>query len=167
MQKFRAQRFLVQQGRRFLVQQGPYFILALLVAGVWLLFSKDLYSYNRHFMVIKGVNLFPLIIWLLGLFLFYFLYIFLEDKFWDRFNPSRTFWRRFFLYTLLYWVFLLTVESFGYHVLNIHNLGTSQYPGLPICDCIHAPVWMQVSYFMMGPIYFMLCELWRNLKKLF
>ena len=151
--------------QKTLLSQGPYFVLACLVASVWLFFSKDLYSYNQHFPTWGGINLFPLIVWLTSLFLFYFLYIVLENRFLDKLNPEQSFTRRFIFYAFIYWIFLLAVETFGYHVLNIHNLGTGQYSGLPICNCIHAPVWMQVSYFMMGPIYFMLCEFWRYLRK--
>jgi hypothetical protein len=41
-------------------------------------------------------------------------------------------------------------------VFNIQNVATASYPGLPICDCIHAAPWMQFAYFAMGPIYYLL-----------
>ena len=139
--------------------QFPYFVLAFLVAGVWLFFSKDLSSYNQGFWTFRGFNLFPLTAWL------YYVYIFLEQILIDKVNHSFSFWKRFSIFVLVYVVFLISFESFGYHVLDIKNQATSQYSGLPFCDCIHAPLWMQISYFMLGPIYFMLCEFWRYLKK--
>ena len=42
----------------------------------------------------------------------------------------------------------------GYYLFNIHNIATSQFPGLPICNCIHAPTWMKIVYFSMGPVYY-------------
>jgi hypothetical protein len=41
---------------------------------------------------------------------------------------------------------------------------TFGYPGLPLCDCIHAPRWVQVTYLSMGPIYFGLAE-WLGLNR--
>ena len=35
---------------------------------------------------------------------------------------------------------------------------------LPLCDCIHAPPWVQVTYLSMGALYILLCE-WLGLDR--
>ena len=138
--------------------QLPNLFLAAALAGAWLYASNGFYQYEYAYFSFRGLNVFPLAMWLWGLFLFYCLYLALEERFLDKYRPGRSFWLRFLLYCGLYWIFLIALESFGYHVLGIRNVAAGGYPGLPFCDCIHAPSWMQAAYLMMGPLYFLLCE---------
>jgi hypothetical protein len=41
----------------------------------------------------------------------------------------------------------------------VKNLATSGHPGFPFIDALHASVWMQIAYFMMGTVYFILTGL--------
>jgi hypothetical protein len=63
---------------------------------------------------------------------------------------------RFLIVTIVFCAMVVTVEAAGYHLFNIHNLGTNQYAGLPLCDCLHAPSWMQAGYFLLGPTHWVL-----------
>ena len=58
-----------------------------------------------------------------------------------------------------YAVAVVIAETVGYHLLGIHNIGTSQYVGLPLCDCLHAPIWMQIGYFSLGPLHWLLVKM--------
>ena len=77
----------------------------------------------------------------------------------DYYLDSASFLRRIALFSIIYSFFLVFIETVGYHVFNIHNNMNGAYLGLPVCDCIHAPVWMQISYFLYGPVFFVLAYL--------
>jgi hypothetical protein len=124
---------------------------------VWNIFARDLYGYNKEVASIFGLNMFPLFAWTVGLFGFYALfhaYIVQHDKW------SNT--KKVIVVTVVYLIIIIAAETIGYHVLGLHNLSTSSYPGLPICDCIHAPRFMQAFYLMIGPIYFLICSKMKN-----
>jgi hypothetical protein len=110
-------------------------------------------------LTINGFGWFTWLFWGLGLFFSYLVYLIIIHGFKIRFLAPR-----FLIYIFVYWLLLLIAETFGYFVLNVHNVATSQYPGLPICHCLHAPLWMQISYFALGPIYFWLVHFWFNFK---
>ena len=59
----------------------------------------------------------------------------------------------------MFWFGLLGIETISYHILEIRNLATANYKGLPICNCVHAPLWMQISYFIIGPLYFLVLNI--------
>lgn len=125
-----------------------------LVALIWVLVANNQYGYNREMLSIFGLNSFPLFAWASGLFAAYLIY-----SHWEHKIKSANFIKKTALFAVIYWVLLILAETIGYHVLNIRNLSTAAYAGLPICDCLHAPVWMQILYFALGPIYFIICEL--------
>ena len=127
-------------------------LLSFGIAFVWVSIARNYYHYNHHMLEIFGITLFPLFAWALGLFIVYLIYSYFKKK-------------SFILFVGIYWSLLIFVETFAYHVLNIHDLATAGYKGLPLCNCIHAPVWMQISYFLLGLIYFGLCK-WIGLEKL-
>ena len=62
---------------------------------------------------------------------------------------------------MIFWALLILAEVLGYHVFEIRNAATGMYPGLPICDCIHAPPWMQAVYFALGPLYYGLLKMFK------
>lgn len=125
-----------------------------LMALVWVFIANSNYEYNKVALKIFGLNAYPLFAWACGFFAVYMIY-----SQWEHKIKSVSFLKRFLLFTGLYLVFLIFVETFAYHVFGIMDIATVSYSGLPICDCIHAPVWMQIAYLSMGPIYFGICEL--------
>ncbi len=127
-----------------------YLILASSVSLIWMLIANNQYSYNRRMFKVFGLNAFPLFAWALGLFSIYLVY-----AHWEHILKLNSFLHKMLLFLALYWPSLIMVETLGYHVFNIQNLAAAQYPGLPICNCLHAPPWMKLSYFALGPIYFL------------
>ena len=131
-----------------------YISISLIVSLIWMLFANDLYKYEGYNINILGLNSYPLIAWTLGLFGMYILF--------KQHEPSKKFIKNLVLFSISYTIVLLFLETVAYHIFEIRNAATAGYPGLPLCNCLHAPPWMQISYIMMGPIYFLICELVRN-----
>jgi len=131
-----------------------HLIISSLVALIWILIANNEYGYNHEMFTFLGLNSFPLFAWASGLFAAYLLYSHFEHKI-----KSVSFIKKIILFVAIYWPILIALETLAFHVFNIRNIATGMYVGLPICDCIHAPLWMQISYFAMGPIYFVICEL--------
>lgn len=131
-----------------------FFGVATLLALIWNIIGAEQYGYNQNFFSIFGLNAFPLFAWSSGLFASYLIYTHLEHKVFTR-TPK--FIPRLLFYTAMYWPALLFMETFMYHVVGLQNDATGQYTGLPLCDCIHAPWWMQLVYLFFGPFYFSVC----------
>jgi hypothetical protein len=129
-----------------------HFITATLLAIVWLIIAHSQYGYGQNFITIAGLNIFPLIAWSLGLFAIYIIY-----SYWENSLQTASYVKQLGLFNLFYIPLLLTAETVAYKLFDIHNIQTAQYVSLPICDCLHAPVWMQISYILMGTIYFSAC----------
>ncbi|MFP4403592.1 MAG: hypothetical protein ACOC3X_01485 [Nanoarchaeota archaeon] len=110
-------------------------------------FAYEYYLYNQEFISIFKISIFPLFAWTCGMFLLYNLY--------HRTIKIKNEILKFFLFVLIYSIFLIIVETIGYHLLDIKNDLTTIYPGISFCNCIHAPRWMQISYFLLGPIYYL------------
>ncbi|NJL44144.1 MAG: hypothetical protein HC945_02405 [Nitrosarchaeum sp.] len=127
-----------------------HLILASLLASIWMIIARDFYSYNKPFLAPLGINLFPLLAWTLGLLGAYVIYSHVEHHF-----LHWTFIGRLAAYCSIYWPLLIAAETTGYHLLGIRNDLLAKHPGLPFCDCLHAPPWMQTSYFAIGIIYFL------------
>jgi hypothetical protein len=130
-----------------------YLAMASFLSVVWVYVANSQYGYNSEMLKVFGLNSYPLFAWAIGLFIFVNIYFFLENVF-----EFHGIIRKLLLFVGLYWSLLIFGETVWYHVFDVHNVATAMYPGLPICDCLHAPLWMQVSYFMMGPVYFVTCE---------
>lgn len=130
-----------------------HLLVSFLVILTWVLLARSRYSYNHNFPHLFGISLFPLVPAAIILFIVYVVYAWMEGKF-----ENRSIIKGFLFFTLLSWVVLIVGETVGYHWFGIHNIGTAEYAPLPICNCIHAPVWMQISYFAMPPIYFLICS---------
>lgn len=133
---------------------SPYLAISFIISCFWILATRKNYEYNYEFYKIGDISLFPLLSWSLGLFAFFVLFLYIKN-----FIKLKNIWREFIFFILLYWFILISLETAGYHIFGITNLATSEYPGLPLCNCIHAPSWMQYAYFIMGPFYFSLCFL--------
>ncbi len=122
------------------------------LALVWAVVGRHEYGYNQTFVAIGGVNLFPLFVGATGLFATYLLFSHQELR-----HRAKGFQHQLFVFLAIYWPLLIFVETIAYHVFNIRNVAAAEYPGLPICDCMHAPPYMQAVYFLMGPLYFAIC----------
>ena len=131
-----------------------YLLISSLVALVWVLFANDQYNYNQKMIKISGLNAFTLFTSATGLFIVSMFYSHVKN-----YLKTKNKLINFLFFTLFYWLSILAGETIAYHIFHIHNLATVAYAGLPICDCIHAPAWMQISYFALGPIYFLFCVL--------
>jgi hypothetical protein len=148
------------------VRYTNYLIVSFLVSLVWIIIVKEQYLYNQDLLVVFGLNLLPLFSFSFGLFFVYLVCDFLYYKIrnWIRIASVRKYYK-FLLFFVLYFVLLIFVETLGYHILEIKNINTENYAGLPLCDCIHAPLWMQIGYFLIGPIYFFICESYIKKRK--
>lgn len=127
-----------------------------IIALVWVIIAQKDYGYNQAMFSILGLNSFPLFAWACGLFVAHIIY-----SHWEHKIKNTNGFKKIILFTAIYWPLLILLETTGYYLFDIKNLATAAYPGLPICNCMHAPVWIQTSYFLMGPVYFIICELLR------
>ncbi|MBN2566742.1 hypothetical protein JXB02_01495 [Candidatus Woesearchaeota archaeon] len=117
-------------------------------ALVWVAIAGDIYQYAFTSPMIGTFNTFAFLAWSLGLAYLGVIMTHAEKR-WRL--PFRM---RLLLFTLPYWLLLMTLETIAYHVWGYQNLPTGSYPGLPVCDCIHAPRWMQAVYLSMGPVFY-------------
>jgi len=134
-----------------------YLVVSTIIATIWVIIAGKIYGYgSNNFITIGNVTLFPIFAWATGLYaLKHFMdYMVIRDN-----------WKKIVISSIIFWVLLLTVEILAYHTFNVRNAATSNYPGLPICDCIHGPVYMQITYLLMGPIYYLLTLLLDKIYK--
>ena len=112
-----------------------------------------MYNYSTVTATLLGINLYALVAWAAGLL---FGYIFFQSVL-SRLRALSV-WQEVLLFNLFYLPILLALETAAYHVFGVVNQATAAFPGLPVCDCIHAPGWMQVVYLLMGTIF--MVSLW-------
>ena len=147
----------------FSTKRNPL-IFALIIAGIisviWMLFNKEQYGYNQEFGSIFGISIYPLFWWAFGLFLTYLIYTNCEKEL-----KNKSFFVKLIVFALIYWPLLILTETMMYHIFNVHNDTNAGYEGLPFCDCIHAPRWMQAVYFLLGPLFFSVVYLFNKYKK--
>jgi len=129
------------------------FGIAVLMSVAWGYFAVDFYQYALTGLKIGVFNLYPVFFWTYGLFIVKLVYSDLKPLFRARGKATKL-----LIFSSLFWVGLITAEYVAFHLFGIRNLATAGNPGLPLIDAIHAPLWMQVSYFLMGPLYFLLLE---------
>ena len=145
--------YLILTKRTIAIQ---HLLLSSVVAIIWMGIANNQYNYQEKMFVFFGINSYPLFGWAVGLFVAYIIYSHWEIKLK---NPSQM--KRLLFFSALYIPTLILVETLFYHGFGIQNAATAIHVGLPICQCIHAPIWMQAAYILMGPIYFALCLLLR------
>jgi hypothetical protein len=134
--------------------------LSLMISLIWNIIAINQYEYKINMLSIFGLNSFSLFAWAGGLFIIYFIYDYFRKKL-----KISNFIKKTILFLLIYWILLISAETIAYHVFNFKNIPTAIYQGLPICKCIHAPNWMKISYLSLGPIYFLLLNLFKLDKK--
>ena len=136
-------------------------LLASTIAIAWSYFARDQYGYNHDIATLYGINTFPLFAWASGLLINHIFYLNFE-----RLNIFRRIRKvlvaRVALFAVFYMTLLLSIETIAYYLFDIHNKTSLEYAGLPICNCLHAPSWMQTYYLVIGPIFFLITLLWDN-----
>ena len=105
---------------------------------MWTSFNRYEYVGNNVFLF-NQINVFPLVLWTLGLTLLYGIHINLKTRY------------PFFHAIAIYLIGLGIIEAVGYHVLNIRL--NSDYPSLFGLGIIHAPLHMKIFYIVAGPVY--------------
>ena len=124
-----------------------YLTLAFVISLIWQIINGQNYLYKYDLPRFFHINIYTLFIWAIGLFGIMVVYDFVEYKF-----KIKHLAVKIIVFLLMYWTCLIIVETVAYHVVEIRDIATSQYPGLPICNCLHAPWWMKLVYFALGPI---------------
>ena len=129
-----------------------HLLVAMIISLLWNILARKQYSYNQDFISIFGLNIFPVLGWCLGMFLVYLIYFHYEHIF-----HEKEYIKKLLLFAMIYFLLLIFGETLFYHVFGVKNLATAQYSGLPICNCLHAPTWMKISYFAIGLVFFSIC----------
>jgi hypothetical protein len=124
--------------------------LATTIAMLWVHFAREYYGYKFSYLVVYGMNTMPLLAWAMAILVLGEICNHLE-------LPGKQY--DLLVFTILFWFFLIVFETVAYHVLGLRNTMTGNFAGLPFCNCIHAPAWMKVVYFSMGPFYYGLTKL--------
>lgn len=120
------------------------FLHALFITVLWTSFTKYEYIGSNYY-ILNRINLFPLVLWTIGLTTLYSLHTSIKTKY------------PLFHITVFYLVALGLLEAFGYYVLNIRL--NSNYPSLFNLGIIHAPVYMKMFYVIAGPVYIILTDI--------
>lgn len=134
-----------------LTRQHRFLLVAAVGLGLsltWSVFARSVYGYNTETIILFGVSLYPLVAWSFGLLIGYMFYSLVKKA-----VSATKWWQELALFNVLYVPILIALETIAYHVFDVVNVATSGYDGLPLCECMHAPLWMQAFYFMMGSIF--------------
>ena len=126
------------------------------LAFIWVLLANNFYSYNQNFLTFFGFATFPFFGWAIGL---YGMHMFFSGL--DEYFKTATFAVRFLLFCFFFWVILLVSESFAFNFFNVQNITSTTYAGIKFCNCLHAPLWMQISYFVLGPLFYLISKLFK------
>lgn len=132
---------------RFKRDSIKYLGLSTLIAIIWVYIAKDYYIYTPDMATLFGLDVYPLLTWSLGLLALRELYDYIKPK-----NTTKA----IIIITISYIAALIILETVSYHIIGFRNSSLETYPGLPICDCIHVPLFMQIYYLTIGPIYYIL-----------
>lgn len=122
-----------------------YLGLSTLIAIIWVSITKDYYIYTPDMVTLFGLDVYPMLAWSLGLLGLRELYNYVKPK-----NTLKA----IIIIAIVYATTLIILETVSYHVIGFRN--PNPYQGLPICECIHAPVYTQIYYLTIGPIYYIL-----------
>ncbi|MCH8520200.1 MAG: hypothetical protein LAT82_05605 [Nanoarchaeota archaeon] len=124
-------------------------VVTTIISLAWMGISKEMYNYGLGFIYFFGINSFALFSWSVGLFASYIIYLHFEKLF-----EKSSFLIKLFFFSIFYIIALLFLEWFFNNILGIRNQMTLSHPPLFICNCLHAPIWMQISYLGLGPLFF-------------
>lgn len=140
-------------------QYIKYFAISIMFGIVWSYLSRGLYTYSQGFPQIGQIDLYLLFAWSSGLFAYLILFKNIKKI------QNYKFAIKFIIFTIIYYLFLLFVETVAYHVFGIHNELAKNYEPIKFCNCIHGPRWVQISYFIIGPLYFVVCTVLDKILK--
>jgi hypothetical protein len=124
-----------------------HLIISTCIAFLWVYSARDYYGYNHSYYSVAGINLYPLTAWSLGLYG--------VSEILNHFDLEKKL-VRLLIFTLFFWTTLILFETYAFHVIKIRNISTGIDTGLPFCNCIHAPLWMHIIYFSIGPVYYII-----------
>ncbi len=141
--------YLIMTDRKSLF---PQLAIAFLLSFIWVFIANGKYGYANDYVSVFGLNIFPMFGWTVGLFVGYLLF-----SHYEHIVSGSSFVKKIVIFTLMFSVLLISVETIGYHIFNVRNLTNAAYKGLPFCNCLHAPFWMKIMYFLMGPIFYSVC----------
>lgn len=127
-----------------------HLLLSTLIAVTWVYIARANYGYNHLYITVAGMNILPLLAWSLGL-------IGVSEIF-NHFRTKRQL-VNFILFVPVFWILLVLIETYAFHVIEIRDTMSGNSFGLPFCNCIHAPWWMRMVYFTLGPVYYGLTQL--------
>lgn len=122
-----------------------HLLLSTIIAIAWVYIAQGNYGYNHKYMIIAGMNTLPVLAWSLGL-------IGVSEIF-NHFRTRRKI-LNFILFIPVFWILLILIETYAFHVIVIRDTMSGNSFGLPFCNCIHAPWWMRIVYFTLGPAYY-------------
>ena len=119
------------------------------VALAWTFLGNGHYRYAWDYLRVGNISFLPFFAWALGL---TGAFVFTEHAQERLQRPTLA--KKLLLYAAIYYSMLIAIETIVYHLFLLKNAATAAYPGLPLCNCIHAPRWMQVTYGALGPLCF-------------
>jgi hypothetical protein len=121
---------------------GQELIIAFLIALFWT--SYYVYQYTTNNIMIGRINLFPLVLWTAGL-------VFIREIYERLRKPNK-----FLKITVIYIISMFLAEYIGYYLLNIRL--NSNFHDLLNLGIMHAPMFMQIFYLTIGPIYIIITD---------
>ena len=125
------------------------FLIALVISYVWVNISGIYVGYTQLNHCLFGVNLFPWFAWTAGLVILRELYERTKGK------------DRFFKISILYIILIILFEYIGYNHWGIQLV--TDYPGLFGFELMHMPLYGQLYYLTIGPIYLKITD-WVKVK---
>ena len=102
------------------------------------------YEYTSNNLLIGKINLFPLIAWTFGLIVLREIYKNVKWK------------NKIIKVSLLYLTLLFAIEYLGYYVLEIKL--NSNYPSFLGIGILHSPLFLQLFYIFIGPVYLLIVD---------
>lgn len=132
--------------------------VAFIVSLIWVSIAKENYHYGDGFLEIHGFCPYPVFVWGMGLFAVSLLISHTEHL------TGTSLPRRLAFYTVLCTALIIVVEYSAFHIFRFQNQATLKYAPVPVINCIHGPRWMQVMYFLLGPVYCVTVYSVENLK---
>ncbi|MGV8151268.1 MAG: hypothetical protein ACP5NV_06085 [Candidatus Woesearchaeota archaeon] len=124
-----------------------YLGLSTVISIIWVAIAQNQYMYTSDMTTLFGLDIYPMLAWSIGLFG--------AKEIYDYFKPENKL-KSFITFTIIFIAALIIIETISYHIIEFKNTPQEIYPGLPICDCIHTPLFMQIYYLTIGPIYYLL-----------
>ena len=99
-------------------------------------------GYEVFKLSVFGVTLFPIIIWPSVLMLWYFIN--------PPFKKTKKWYKKWMKFSVVYCIGIILFEFIGYNIFGVKLDAGQSYPGWPVLNIFHSPVWMQVAYFLIG-----------------